>query len=79
MDEKEELVKKALFSFVRKHVPTAQLRYRPLPACFLKNSAFFKIPVNSLGIGILAGCYDKSANVLVDISFYSYINDLVSA
>jgi len=29
MDEKEELVKKALFSFVRKQVPTAQLRYRP--------------------------------------------------
>lgn len=28
MDEKEELVKKALFSFVRKQVPTAQLRYR---------------------------------------------------
>lgn len=27
MDEKEELVKKALFSFVRKQVPTAQLRY----------------------------------------------------
>lgn len=26
MDEKEELVKKALFSFVRKQVPTAQLR-----------------------------------------------------
>lgn len=26
-DEKEELVKKALFSFVRKQVPTAQLRY----------------------------------------------------
>lgn len=29
MDEKEELVKKALFSFVRKQVPTAQLRYSP--------------------------------------------------
>lgn len=28
MDEKEELVKKALFSFVRKQVPTAQLRYK---------------------------------------------------
>lgn len=26
MDEKEELVKKSLFSFVRKEVPTAQLR-----------------------------------------------------
>jgi hypothetical protein len=30
MDEKEELVKKALFSFVRKQVPTAQLRYELL-------------------------------------------------
>lgn len=30
MDEKEELVKKALFSFVRKQVPTAQLRYESL-------------------------------------------------
>lgn len=28
MDEKEELVKKALFNFVRKQVPTAQLRYK---------------------------------------------------
>lgn len=28
MNEKEELVKKALFSFVRKQVPTAQLRYK---------------------------------------------------
>lgn len=33
MDEKEELVKKALFSFVRKQVPTAQLRY-PDPVRF---------------------------------------------
>lgn len=38
MDEKEELVKKALFSFVRKQVPTAQLRYEPVLLSCLKNS-----------------------------------------
>lgn len=53
MDEKEELVKKALFSFVRKHVPTAQLRYILLPPCFLKSGAFSEIFVSSPGTNIL--------------------------
>lgn len=57
MDEKEELVKKALFSFVRKQVPTAQLRYNmPGPSCPVPQSAFLSEISVSVFSGSRASC-----------------------